>query len=208
MNVEQRPRPVHTPRSSMRASDRDRDERLVLLHTAYAEGRLTEAELDERIDQVLAARTYADLDRLTADLPDAGDGACPARPAADGPRSRVVPGPRTGLAGRWQMAYKSDVRRTGRWRLPERYTVVVYKGACVLDLRSVELASSVTVMRVAAYKSRVDIVVPPDVRLEIAGLGVSSEVHGAAAGIDAPVVHVQGIAYKGTILAKDQLGLA
>ncbi|GAA4088083.1 DUF1707 domain-containing protein [Actinomadura miaoliensis] len=206
MNVEQRPRPAQPSGSSQRASDRDRDERLVRLHTAFAEGRLTEAELDERIDLVLAARTYADLDRLTADLPGT-DGAAPGGPVPAAPRARVVPG-RTGLAGRWQMAYKSSVRRTGRWRLPERYTAVVYKGECLLDLRSAELSSPVTVVRVVAYKSHVDIVVPPNVRLEIGGLGVSTEVHGAAADHDAPVVQVHGIAYKGTIEAKDQLRLA
>ncbi|GLZ14757.1 hypothetical protein Acsp04_49920 [Actinomadura sp. NBRC 104425] len=207
MTVEQRPRPAPPAGSSQRASDRDRDERLVRLHTAFAEGRLTEAELDERIDLVLAARTYADLDRLTADLPGTGRTA-PDGTAAAAPRARVVPAPRTGLAGRWQMAYKSSVRRTGRWRLPERYTVVVYKGGCLLDLRSAELSSPVTVVRVVAYKSNVDIVVPPNVRLEISGLGVSADVHGAAADLDAPVVQVHGIAYKGAIEAKDQLRLA
>jgi hypothetical protein len=207
MTVEQRPRPAQPAGSSLRVSDRDRDERLVRLHTAFAEGRLTEAELDERIDLVLAARTYADLDRLTADLPGAGWTA-PDGPASGAPRARVVPAPRTGLVGRWQMAYKSSVRRTGRWRLPERYTVVAYKGGCLLDLRSVELSSAVTVVRAVAYKSNVDIVVPPNVRLEISGLGVSADVHTAAAGPDAPVVRVHGIAYKGSIEAKDQLRLA
>src|SRR5262245_8524532 len=126
MNVEERERPAQRSGPSLRASDRDRDERLVRLHTAFAEGRLTEAELDERIDLVLAARTHADLDRLTADLP----GAATSRPVADGPRTRVDPGTRGGLAGRWLMAYKNHVRRTGRWRLPERYTAVVFKGEC------------------------------------------------------------------------------
>ncbi|RSN38655.1 DUF1707 SHOCT-like domain-containing protein, partial [Actinomadura sp. WAC 06369] len=75
----------------LRASDRDRDEVLVRLHTAYAEGRLSETELDERIDLTLAARTHDDLGRVSADLP---------RPAAPG-----TP------AGRLQVAYKDTVTR-------------------------------------------------------------------------------------------------
>ncbi|MFD0851981.1 DUF1707 domain-containing protein, partial [Actinomadura adrarensis] len=44
--------------TAVRASDQDRDDVLVRLHTAYAEGRLDEGELAERIDLVLAARTH------------------------------------------------------------------------------------------------------------------------------------------------------
>lgn len=53
----------------MRASDRDRDSANGLLQTAYAEGRLTKDEYDERSGQVLTAKTYQQLQALTADLP-------------------------------------------------------------------------------------------------------------------------------------------
>jgi Domain of unknown function (DUF4190)/Domain of unknown function (DUF1707) len=53
----------------MRASDRDRDSANGLLQTAYAEGRLTKDEYDERSGQVLTAQTYQQLQTLTADLP-------------------------------------------------------------------------------------------------------------------------------------------
>ncbi|WP_231330578.1 DUF1707 SHOCT-like domain-containing protein [Actinomadura graeca] len=178
------------PAPEVRASDRDRDETLVGLHTAYAEGRLTEAELDERIDLALAARTHAELDRVSVDLPRAA-----ARPASARPASR------------FQMAYKSAVRRSGRWRLPERFTAMIYKGHSLLDLRSAELEGPVTTIRVLAYKSTVEVVVPPGVRVEAGGVGVSAEVHGVPA-VDAPVIHIQGFAYKGTIEAKDRFSRA
>ncbi|MGI5322669.1 DUF1707 SHOCT-like domain-containing protein [Actinomadura nitritigenes] len=177
-------------RKGLRASDGDRDRVLVRLHTAYAEGRLTEAELDERIDHALAARTQADLAEVSSDLPDAP-------PAAGAPAGR-------GPAGRFQMAYKSTVRRTGRWRLPERYTTVVYKGHSLLDLRAAELDGPVTTIRVLAYKSAVEVIVPPGVRVESGGMGVSADLHGVP-GPDAPVVHIQGFAYKGEIVAKDRI---
>ena len=55
-------------RGQMRAADADRDRVVGLLSTAYGEGRLTKDEYDDRLESALAARTYADLDRLVADL--------------------------------------------------------------------------------------------------------------------------------------------
>lgn len=53
----------------MRASDRDRDTANGLLQAAYAEGRLTKDEYDERSGRALTAQTYQQLQSLTADLP-------------------------------------------------------------------------------------------------------------------------------------------
>jgi hypothetical protein len=54
---------------SLRVSDRERDEVATLLRDHAAEGRLTPAELDQRVEGALTARTGADLDALLADLP-------------------------------------------------------------------------------------------------------------------------------------------
>jgi hypothetical protein len=63
----------HDPRNSanaaMRASDRDRAVIETVLADAFAEGRLTRAEYDERADAALASRTLGDLVPLVADLP-------------------------------------------------------------------------------------------------------------------------------------------
>jgi hypothetical protein len=61
----------------MRASDRDRDSANGLLQTAYAEGRLTKDEYDERSGKVLASQTFDQLQALTADLPGFSLGAQP-----------------------------------------------------------------------------------------------------------------------------------
>lgn len=52
----------------MRASDADRDRVLDVLCSAAADGRLTRAELDERLGAALAARTLGELGTLTTDL--------------------------------------------------------------------------------------------------------------------------------------------
>ena len=54
-----------------RASDAEREETVVRLREAAAEGRLTVEELSERIDAAYAATTAAELEPLTADLPAA-----------------------------------------------------------------------------------------------------------------------------------------
>jgi hypothetical protein len=54
----------------LRASTADRDVAADILCAAVADGRLTLAELDERLDGVLSARTIRELARLLSDLPD------------------------------------------------------------------------------------------------------------------------------------------
>jgi len=54
---------------AMRASDDDRRRVQDKLNDAFAEGRLNQQEWDQRVGQLAAAATYADLDRLTGDLP-------------------------------------------------------------------------------------------------------------------------------------------
>ena len=87
--------------------------------------------------------------------------------------------------------------------MPERYTTVVYKGGGWLDLRAAELSGPVTTFLAVAYKSRVTILVPPNVRVEMTGFGVTQGVQDEDPGYrlpaDAPVIHVRGIAYKGTV---------
>ena len=65
------PADVPDPRG-MRASDADRDRAAELLREAAAEGRLSLDALDERLDLIYAAKTYAELAPVTADLPSAG----------------------------------------------------------------------------------------------------------------------------------------
>lgn len=57
-------------RVQLRAADADRDAIVERLATAMSEGRLQLDEYQERLEQAHAAKTYADLDRLIADLPE------------------------------------------------------------------------------------------------------------------------------------------
>lgn len=69
-------------RTDLRASDADRDVAADILCAAVADGRLTLAELDERLEDVLSARTLRELARLISDLPGSRFAGPAARPAA------------------------------------------------------------------------------------------------------------------------------
>jgi hypothetical protein len=72
------PGPLFRP-PEQRASDADRDTAVDILCAAAADGRLTMAELDERVGSALTARTLTQLAGLVADL--------------IGPRAAAPPGP-------------------------------------------------------------------------------------------------------------------
>ncbi|HEY6422395.1 MAG TPA: DUF1707 domain-containing protein [Pseudonocardiaceae bacterium] len=59
------------PRDQMRAADTDRERVAEQLRSAHSEGRLDLTEYDERVQQAWGARTYGELETLTADLPQA-----------------------------------------------------------------------------------------------------------------------------------------
>jgi hypothetical protein len=58
-----------TESPELRAGDEDRDRTITRLREAFAEGRLTQDEFDGRMGEAAVARTFSDLDTLTADLP-------------------------------------------------------------------------------------------------------------------------------------------
>jgi hypothetical protein len=51
------------------AGSADRERAVGVLRAAFTEGRLTQDELDDRVEKAYAARTYGDLWTLIADLP-------------------------------------------------------------------------------------------------------------------------------------------
>jgi hypothetical protein len=70
----------------LRASDADRERVAEVLRESFAQGRLSAEEFHERTDAAYAAKTFAELAPLTADLPIAS-------PAAVDPSWRPVVSP-------------------------------------------------------------------------------------------------------------------
>jgi hypothetical protein len=80
----------------MLAAAADRERTMDVLKAAFGEGRLTKEEFDSRSGRVLAARTYADLTAIVADLPTGPGG--PVMPYVGYYPSMIPPQPTSGLA--------------------------------------------------------------------------------------------------------------
>jgi hypothetical protein len=94
--------------AAVRASDAERERAVDVLRIAAGDGRLTVAELDERVAAALSARTLGDLAALTADLPAGPPAGAPSAAPAQAPD--VV---RISQRG-------GSVRRAGGWVVPRR----------------------------------------------------------------------------------------
>ena len=75
---------------SIRVGDSERDAVAAILRRQHVEGRLDAVEFQERLDRCLAAKTYAELDRLIADLPSQEAGRGRGGPAQAWPRWPVA----------------------------------------------------------------------------------------------------------------------
>jgi len=78
----------------MRVSDAERQAVADRLGEHYSQGRLDQAEFDERVSRAMGAKTHADFDGLFDDLPEPGPTGAPgvtagaSGPSADAPRRR------------------------------------------------------------------------------------------------------------------------
>ena len=70
-------------RSGLRASRADRERVIDLLKAAFVQGRLNKDELDLRVGEAFASRTYAGLHALTADIPTGLADTQPLEPARE-----------------------------------------------------------------------------------------------------------------------------
>jgi Domain of unknown function (DUF1707) len=79
--------------ADLRVSDADRQSVADELSKHFADGRLDQAEFDERLSQAMNAKTYRDLDGLLTDLPPTkADGGAGLPPAGGGRVTSREPG--------------------------------------------------------------------------------------------------------------------
>jgi hypothetical protein len=76
----------------LRASHADREQAIEALKNAFVQGQLTRDELATRAGRALAARTFAELAMLTADIPAAARPTRPPDPARRRPLARKAVG--------------------------------------------------------------------------------------------------------------------
>ena len=195
----------------LRASDADRERVAGLLRDAYAEGRLSHVEHDERLTKTYEATTYADLVPLLADLPvppgslpvpGAGQVVAvtgPALPANAEGGVVVVDPSRAGQAVGSSVAVMSGVERKGRWVVPESSSAVAIMGGVVFDFTDAILTSHTTEITVFAVMGGVDVKVPEgiDVRIDVFGFMGGSNGPSDTAPPGSPTLVFKGLALMG-----------
>jgi hypothetical protein len=193
--------PVPADPRQLRAADTDRDQAAEVLRRAAAEGRITFEELDDRISQVYAAKTFADLETITRDLP--GPGVSAPAPATRRYQPPAVPtGTHTPTTS---VAIMSGTKRAGPWTVPLAYTAVAVMGSVELDLRDARFAANEVTIRAFCLMGGVIITVPDDVAVDVSGIGIMGGFDHKATGPGAPgapLVRVAGSAIMGGVEVK------
>src|SRR5580704_18857335 len=169
--------PADPDPASLRASDKDRESAAEVLREAAGEGRLSMTELDERLDAVYEAKTYAELEPIIRDLPHAAIApdavAVRARPPAGtvepaGTMERPVAKSASGSA----IAVMSGFSRKGAWVVPADFTAVVVMGGGELDLRDAQFSAPVVNIHATAIMGAIAIIVPEDAEVQVTGVGL------------------------------------
>jgi uncharacterized protein DUF1707 len=188
------PRPSYDPGdpARLRVSDADRHKVAEILREAAGEGRLDLDELDERLEATYAAKTYADLVPITADLPVAG-------PAASVPMER--PGANLPAARHDStVAFMGGATRRGLWEVGERHNAFAMWAGIDLDLREARFTARETVIYANAIWAGIDIVVNAHTNVIVEGIGIMGgfdqgrDKVAPELGPDSPTVRVKGVA--------------
>lgn len=186
---------------ALRASDADRDQVANVLSTAYAEGRLTREEHDERLSQVMAAKTFEELIPLTQDLVFTG---APA-PAVGQQQDNMIDTTGADPTPDRMVAVFGGTSRKGRWRVRRKIEAYALFGGQDLDMREAVFESPVTEISGFWCFGGLEIKVPEGVEVQDQTVGIFggtdiSKVSDPTPG--APVLVIKGVALFGGVSVK------
>jgi hypothetical protein len=178
---------------ALRVSEAERDRAATLLAACCSEGRLTLEEFSERVEIVLAAKTQADLNSVTADLPS-GEAVSPYR----------SPVPASG----WLAAVMSASSRVGRWRPKGRIRALALMGSVHIDLRSAEIEGPTLTIIAFSIMGDISIVLPEGVAVDVSGANIMGAKHVGIADVPilrgGPVISIRAYPIMGAISVRTQ----
>jgi Domain of unknown function (DUF1707) len=188
---------------NLRASDADRDQVATLLSTAYAEGKLSREEHDERIDQLMAAKTFDDLLPITQDLVIVGPPAPVATPQSSSRFAIDTTG--QNLESDKMIAIFGGVTRKGRWRVRKNTHALALFGGMDLDLRNAIFEAPVVEISGFWCFGGLDIKVPEGIEIQDQTAGIFGgtdvrDVGDPAPG--APTLVIKGVSLFGGVSIK------
>jgi hypothetical protein len=154
-----------------RASDAEREQIAERLREAVAEGRLDMDEFGERLDATYKARTHGELMPLVRDLPAPGtttDAVSRAGSGRKGWADRIGRGAATSNGA---FAFWGGFQRKGTWTVGRTFTAAVFQAGGEIDLRDARFEERDIVIRCFAFMGGVQVVVPPDMDVQVRGTG-------------------------------------
>ena len=194
------------PDHRLRAADADRELVHQILSAAMTSGALTPSEYEERALKASTAKTFGDLDALTDDLPVGQLGVPLPRPGDPYPTGVTRPGTGSGRKPvRHRLAIMSGSELKGHASVADQLEATAIMGGVEIDLREVEFTEPVLTVQCVAIMGGVDVIVPPDVTLEVGGLAIMGGFESKADGPGrpgAPTVRVTGFALMGGVDVK------
>jgi hypothetical protein len=164
MSIEEPSHRAERDPSLLRVSHADRDRMVDILRDAAADGRLDTDELEQRVERALTARTFADLEPLTEDLPVAAPAPPPVvrAPASTAPADEEVV--------RWQ-GTGQRLLREGAWMVPRIIELDLAGGSARLDYTVARLPEGGhSTLRVSAHGGSVRLTVPPGIAVDLSGI--------------------------------------
>jgi len=170
----------------------------------FAQDRLSMHEYERRVELAYRAASADALRDLTKDLVPSPPVRVTQAPVASSAEASV---PARSSRAKNFFALMSGVVRRGNWTVPSRIRAFAWMGGIGLDLREAELSGPVTDIYVFAMMGGVEIIVPPDVRLESDGFAIMGGFEDqlkepASRDPDAPVIRVHGFAFMGGVEAR------
>lgn len=177
----------------LRVSDVERDRTGELLGEAYADGRLTLDEFNERMESALAAKTRGDLAGLTHDLV----------PESGGQVIQVREKPSASRARHWMVSILGDSKQSGIWHPPGEINAVAALGDVKLDLRQAQLIDGQVTVQAIAIMGDVKILVSPGTQVHLDGLALMGNkeirLRDDGAVPNGRTVHVRGYSIMGDV---------
>lgn len=133
----------------LRASHEERERAVEILGVAAGDGRLTTAELEDRVERALTARTSRELAQLTSDLPEV-----------------------SGVAERAKEVVRLDFQgatgaRRGQWIVPRRLEIHAVGGAVKLDFTDAVITEPNLDIEAEVRGGRLLLVTAPGIEVDV-----------------------------------------
>ena len=178
--------------------DLEREQTVQLLCRQFALDRISEQELETRLDAAYRARSSDELNALVASLPPVPMSTYERAPVTISQRQHVPP------EERHVYSIFSSVKKRGDWEPGEEVHATTIFGELVLDFREARLRPGLTTVHISAVFGTAKIIVPPGLHIECDGsafMGEFTQKTSLAAdpGADAPTLRIVGNAFMANV---------